>query len=536
MVEAGKGLFVRFRKGTKLVISPTIFDDTSTFLVEAKKTSNIKDLLDSSIKEIGDGLGWGVHPESTWYQVIKDFLSLYANLGRPDTGLAKVQVEFLEKIVSEETPEKIWTKAKKHILENIEQFSGWNLHLPLYSLFPSGIFCEGGKYYAIEKGERIRVIGMRTHPEELFEFIKNQLIREYGFLRRIIKMVCLYSLTCDMKTNSASYPEQICIMLPEEEHGSLLGYTWYLLGPMPYQIGAWRPRNTFCDLYLLCTDLLNEFAVREGKHIPKVYEQPEYIKLLSKKEDPWPEYPYQLEIALETELQFGDSDDYYFSPFEGRSFRWVNGTRDYYPLLIAPTKATEDFEETFSRVMRFLSILIYDLRIPVPIVCVGGKNTKRINPWIRAPRKPATAVYPEGFTPLVDFALTDKRKLALAIFKDATNAKNVFYKFLCLWKITTIPFKKDGNNKHINWINSSIEQGLNYYGFSDCVTALRQKGTSDIGKHLKEGGRAAIAHVNLTEKTLQINPDDFKDHDRIRKLLPLMEALAAHMIKSNYLD
>ena len=109
MTEPENSLFVRFRKGTKLVIAPTIFDDTRTFLADVGKTSNIKDSLNILIEHKGGWSGWHVHPKSTWYQVIKDFLSLTEEQASSGTkGIPiNIYIELLETIVSEGTPQHI---------------------------------------------------------------------------------------------------------------------------------------------------------------------------------------------------------------------------------------------------------------------------------------------------------------------------------------------------------------------------------------------------------------------------------------------
>ena len=56
--------FIRFRCGTRLVIEPNIRESIREFLAGYKKDG--EQVLRDLIKDIGDGSGWGIHPDSTW--------------------------------------------------------------------------------------------------------------------------------------------------------------------------------------------------------------------------------------------------------------------------------------------------------------------------------------------------------------------------------------------------------------------------------------------------------------------------------------
>jgi hypothetical protein len=66
------------------------------------------------------------------------------------------------------------------------------------------------------------------------------------------------------------------------------------------------------------------------------------------------------------------------------------------------------------------------------------------------------------------------------------------------------------------------------HGVADALAGLRLKGVTDIGAHLYESGRCAIAHAS---RTRIVDPDDPADTRRLQSELPIMMALAQKAIE-----
>lgn len=120
---------------------------------------------------------------------------------------------------------------------------------------------------------------------------------------------------------------------------------------------------------------------------------------------------------------------------------------------------------------------------------------------------------------------TDNRApLALALMREGRGLNHPAYSFLSFFRVLEVVFS---GQKRKTWVEAAIDT-VNGHGAQAVVQALRAKGIQDIGNHLYESGRCAIAHAN---KQPIVDPDKPDDLRRLRSEAPLIRALAQKVIE-----
>ena len=190
-------------------------------------------------------------------------------------------------------------------------------------------------------------------------------------------------------------------------------------------------------------------------------------------------------------------------------------TKDRYPgvALKRPTGLSREDAERI--VMRFLSAVawVHDGGILLDHFTGGS----RPNPMGR----PATF----GISIRSDFDLSylpepenPKARLALALMREGRGLKHAGYAFLSLYRVleVALPGKQRGS-----WIAKNLDE-IRDHRAKVALSKLRAI-HSDIGGHLREARRHAIAHAASAPIS---DPDDPSDMRQIQQELPIIEALA----------
>jgi hypothetical protein len=121
---------------------------------------------------------------------------------------------------------------------------------------------------------------------------------------------------------------------------------------------------------------------------------------------------------------------------------------------------------------------------------------------------------------------------ALAFYREGLSLErsNVAYATLSFFKILNIV--ANTGPKQTAWINANFTNfGSNNqikFEVTRRISELQNSGVTDIGKYLYELGRCAVAHAG-TNPT--VDPENPEDMERLGKDLPLIRAMAAHVIE-----
>lgn len=210
--------------------------------------------------------------------------------------------------------------------------------------------------------------------------------------------------------------------------------------------------------------------------------------------------------------------------FEGRQVWVMPLTTDHYPGLAANKPADMDRDECFALLHRTLSILAWLQDTGAIVVHMSGGNLPRM-----MGRQQSTGNAIRDEFDLSDLpAIEDgSGKLALALIREGRGLNHPGYSFLSFFRAleTAIP---NGPARGA-WITANIDR-VEGHRVKDALDKLRANVQGDIGKHLRESGRHAIAHAKADPI---INPDDPRDARRLEAERPIIEALAVLAIEDH---
>jgi hypothetical protein len=251
--------------------------------------------------------------------------------------------------------------------------------------------------------------------------------------------------------------------------------------------------------------------------------------------------PWHLEIPTHEEVFVGElaergdwivaniqTDSYW--PVTSQKVRWrgvdiwiVPITKRFYPAVAMMVPRGKHRAECEELLMRFLSILSWVEERGFMVEGFSGSNVPR--PMGRRDEE-------RGFSICEEFALnyfpevTDKKALlALGLMREGRALNHVGYAFLSFYRVLEVAFSTD--SQRIAWISAALAN-LTGYGVKEALDALKAQGVADIGRHLFQSGRCAMAHAN--RKPI-VDPDKPADLRRLRAELPIVRALAAKAIE-----
>lgn len=131
---------------------------------------------------------------------------------------------------------------------------------------------------------------------------------------------------------------------------------------------------------------------------------------------------------------------------------------------------------------------------------------------------------------------TDQRvRWALAFYREGLSLEryNVAYATLSFFKILNIV--ADTSAKQKSWINANFanfnSNNLVRAELTRRISELKSSGVTDIGEYLYRSGRCAVAHAGTTPT---VDPENPEDMERLYKDMPLIRAMAAHVIEKEF--
>lgn len=185
-----------------------------------------------------------------------------------------------------------------------------------------------------------------------------------------------------------------------------------------------------------------------------------------------------------------------------------------------------NIDEVLSKVYRFTSILSWFLS---GYVCVSG-YVHGSHPMLygddRTVYSSLGIAGPESFScnhmPIIEHENVRK---ALAFWREGKRLHHVHnnYAFLSFYKVIESQFSNPRSK--VEWISAALDRLTNDAGKR--VAALREAGV-DVGRHLFESGRCAVAHASLEGEI--VDPDIPSDNRRLAEDLVIMEGLAGMYI------
>jgi hypothetical protein len=118
--------------------------------------------------------------------------------------------------------------------------------------------------------------------------------------------------------------------------------------------------------------------------------------------------------------------------------------------------------------------------------------------------------------------VSSEKWLAMALVREALNARSVFYEFLNLWKAIEVAFPKVPTRR--TWIDSTVGK----LHFEQERIMEIQKLNASVADYLYSDSRCAIAHVDHQPF---VNPDASEDYRRLAHDANIVRDLAKLAIK-----
>jgi hypothetical protein len=507
--------FIRFVGGTAVVPPNTVYDNAHEVLSKLRDGQPRSGVFTELTKTGLVGGQRTVLPESTWYALLKDYLTFYAHEFSDSEPLDRMLIECLG-IMVRRPHEEAWNALQDFLLKAIDDLSGWNRSWLKRDAERRGVFrADDGNYYYHElDGILVQIVGKKTLPETHLDFITDAVMRGFGPIRKILNVFDLFCVSEDFANNPANYPKSVRLLISEPEFG-MLTPRWHRNQFHQVRTVSWRPRDILCDPEWLAEQLLARLTDNLDhdpwtKHIEKYKDRESKLDA---------DCPFQMDYILDSTLIIGDDEETYF-PFEGRTFRWINGTPESRAVLSVGCKDLND-PDTYGCVNRLLSWLVWSHHAPIRKGS-GIAGRKRTLPLTWAPRMSG------GIKIGTDYLFAAYRaeaaarcSLALALYREGKNAESIFYEYLSYWKILEVTFPK--KDDRWDWINRNVAHTSEAQRVAEIAAS-----NPSIAEYLDYSGRCAIAHV--FHKPV-IDPDDREDNIRISKDVRLVEQIARMAIR-----
>lgn len=211
--------------------------------------------------------------------------------------------------------------------------------------------------------------------------------------------------------------------------------------------------------------------------------------------------------------------------YRGHAFWIIPVMRGFYPAIamkVPPGQARAECEELL---MRFISNLSWIEDRGIMVDGISGGNFPR----------PMHRDKQNGFSICDEFDLSyfpepasKDALLALALMREGRGLNHAAYAFLSFFRVLEVAFPK--GNKRKAWIEANVAN-VEGHRVKEALGGLTLKGITDIGKHLFESGRNAVAHAN---RQPIIDPDKPENMRRLWSELPIIKALAQKAIEDKF--
>jgi hypothetical protein len=519
--------FIRFESGTPVYPPNTIYECARELLREPEEAN----LTEMCVKLTERGQVGGQHtvmPAATWFALFENFFRYENDTPGPASKWQDYCRQGLQ-LMLERPHQAAWKNLKTFLKSDVDNLSGWNKSWQKSTAERYHVFRgENGNYYYHDQdrdGILIHVIGQKTIEETRLDFITDQLLRSYGFLHQFIALFSLFAIADDYSRIPERYPKVMKAVLSVERFGRSTHYWHFLFNDRTRSI-AWRPESNMCDPQWLVADLMGE--ITDTLNIDHWQQRVDTRRADSS----WIESDcqYQADYIIESGLRLG-SDEEVLIEFEGKKFRWFNGTVERDAIVSMGVKDLTNHQIENEKLNRLLTSLVWQHKVHVrKLWGVGGP--KRPYPMAYGPRQAGgTQVDPQYVLGAIQRSYTPAQWFALALYREAVNSGSDFYSFLCYWKVIELAYSDHKARKE--WINTVASRATREK--ERLAKVLAQ--TTDLENYLRNERRHAVAHVfqdNRNGSKTQnrpVNPDDPGHEATISQDIHLVEDFATLAIE-----
>lgn len=203
----------------------------------------------------------------------------------------------------------------------------------------------------------------------------------------------------------------------------------------------------------------------------------------------------------------------------------IPATLDRYPGVAMKRPLGMEPEEAEALLLRFLSAISWLEQAGTTVAYHSGGSF----PHMMELDKQSGYAIKEGFDFTGLYCPEDEKiQIAFALMREGRALRHFGYAFLSFWRVLELAYPN--SKERTTWMADALP-ALSEPRARDVVQGLVASGVADVGKHLFESGRCAIAHA--TSDPI-INPDNPTDAKRLMRELPIVEALAVRAIEDRY--
>ncbi len=529
-------IFIRYRHGTLLFIEPDIKSKIVVLTKALKASLNHEQAFRELIKDIADGSGSGISPDSTWFQAARELYEGYKRY-YSSTNVAegtKIALLGLFELLAQGGDERMsWDKIRTYLIDNLDQLSPMpDRYLATFEGHEVKRDAGGIYYYEDDKLGTVIIQGLKTPAEETLRFYTEDTQMPFGRLYRILKFIALFDIAYEYTHSPGDFPSKLsCTLYDNDGWPSYLSWQWQMPSPFEYVPMQWYPRSPFSNPQWLGSDLVMNLTFPNSEPGKPILPTPPTNESLQRFNDAFRGYKWQLEIPMISSILLGEEPEVYFD-FLGRKVRWVNGNAFIEPMLTIPCN-DEDGADGLEIARKFLSLLNIEHEVALSEQLISIQQPRYI-PWFKQPRMTVfNLVSPDYALPQDDYTkYKDKKWYALAFMREAVSSQSIHYSYLNYFKVIELANKGDGD-KTKKWINANIERVCKTKNIDWYEENVAKGGEADPGLYLWKTGRVAIAHAEYTYQVKGThNPDNPRDWQRTRKDLTVVRELAKDIIRT----
>jgi len=523
--------FVRYGGGYAIFPPNDVRDAIATSLDKLSAGASTETAWATLVQQAWIGGQPAIDPASTWHAVFLGFVAFYERGFRDSPQVSRTAME-AARIIIGDVAEVGWEKLQAFLLERVDDISGWSASWLRDDAELRGIVrkYDGTYWYPDASGTLVQIIGAKTLPETRLDFLTDATLRPWGPIHQVLMLFAVVAISEDFRRNPSAYPTSLRMAVYPEADGVTV--RWQRRQHYQIRTVKWRPPSNLCDPDWLAQVLAAKIVDATSRDIwaERVETHRERPSALE------PQYTRQIDYILDSQLLIGDEDEVYLT-FEGRVFRWMNGTPECRATLtVGCNDDPVSSREAEQAVDRFLSFLVWDHHIPITKLW-GAGGPRRSLPIAWEPRMSGgTMVSPEYAVSRYATPFSKRRWLALALYREGITSRSIFYRFLSLWKILELALPEPP--RRADW----IEQTAARLGGAP-ATAL------PIYDYLEASCRDAIAHVSLgvlrrrrkkkrgrPVMATSVDPDNHEHQVRIDLDARLVRELAEKAIENGLTD
>lgn len=208
--------------------------------------------------------------------------------------------------------------------------------------------------------------------------------------------------------------------------------------------------------------------------------------------------------------------------FEGKEIWVIPVANDALPGL-AVRNGGEDREAVFACLYRALSLLSW-LNNSGATVTSRSTGNRYFPMHVAENPRVSSRLHTFDLTslPIIE---SDEAKLALALLREGRGLNHPAYSFLSFYRVLERAFP-DGKARG-KWMTDAVAR-MEGHRPKEALAKLIENFDGDVGTHLRESGRGAVAHAI---KRPVANPDNPSDYQRLSRERPIIEELAVMAIE-----